>query len=179
MSRVRAVRPWRAVVLAAFVPVAVAACSNSSSSSSSSAPAAASTSAASATASASAAAPSAAGTGTQTSALCTDLAALHGTVTGFAHLTPSTATGNTVSADIQTMTAELNNAAHAAHGKFTSQVDGLKSALATLRTQLADLSHGTASVSNVTNAAKNVDTRANDLAAATKNACPSAASSSG
>jgi hypothetical protein len=104
--------------------------------------------------------------------LCQDLAALRSQVTNFAYLTPSTATTNTVSADIQTMTTELNSVAHAAHGRFTSQVNGLKSALATLKAQLAGLSHGTATVGSVTAAAKNVKTRADVLAAATKNACP-------
>lgn len=171
MSHLKAIGPWKAGVLIAFVAVAVGACSSSSGSSSTPTPP--TTSAPSVTASA----PAPAGSGTQTSALCQDLATLHGTVTSFAHLKPSTATVNTVSSDIQLMTTELNSVAHAAHGKFTSQVDGLKSALTTLRTRLTDLAHGTASVSSVTNAGKNVNARADDLATATKNVCPSATSS--
>lgn len=169
MSRVRAIKPWTAVVLAAFVAVAVGACGSSASSSASSSPSAPPTTAS---------APAPAGSGTQTSALCQDLSSLHHTATSFAHLKPSTATANTVSADVQLMGTELNSVSRDAHGKFTPQVNALRSSLATLRSKLTGVSQGKASVSSVTTAAKNVKTRADGLAAAAKNACPSVASSS-
>lgn len=188
MSRLSGITPWKSLALAAFVALAVGACtstagSGSSASASSSSSAAASASApmatASATAPATASAPAAAGSGAQISALCQDLATLRSTAASFAHLSPSTATQNTVTADAELMTTELNDIAHAANGQFAPQVDALKSALTTMRSQLKGLANGTASVSSVTNAAKNVKARADDLATATKNTCPAATSSAG
>lgn len=75
---------------------------------------------------------------------------------------------------LQTMATEVDDIAQAANGHYASQVNGLKSALATLRSRLTQLSHGTASASSVTNAARNVQARTNDLTTATRSACPSA-----
>lgn len=77
-------------------------------------------------------------------------------MTSFAHLKSSAATANTVTADISTMTTEVNNIRHDAQGQFGSQINNLKSALTTLRSRMTGLSHGTASVGSITTAAKNV-----------------------
>ena len=171
-SRVRRISPWKAGLAAVPVALAVASCSSSSSS-----PATSSSGSAVSTVTASPSAP-AAGSGAPSSALCADVAALRATAASFAHLTPSAATASTVTADISAMTTEVNDIGRDAQGQFSPQVDGLNSALATLRSRLTALTRGTGSVSSVTTAARNVKARAGDLLAAARGTCPAASASS-
>lgn len=175
-SPLRRISPWAAGLLAVPVLLGAASCSSSSSS-----PSASSSGSAvpTVTASASVPAPAAAGSGTQASALCADVAALRATTTSFAHLTLSATTANTVTADIRAMTTEVNDIRRDAQGQFSSQVNGLESALTTLRTRMTALTHGNGSVNSVTTAAKNVKAAAGNLTTAAGNACPSAGSSPG
>jgi hypothetical protein len=146
------ISPWKAAAPAALVVVAAAACG--------------STSGASATPSAS---PASSGSATQTSVLCRDIAAFRTTATQKA----SSTTTSTVNAEVQALTGDLTNVAHAGNGRFAPQADALKSSLETLKSQIIGMSHGTTTTSSVTTAAKNVQTRAVDLATAVSSECPS------
>jgi uncharacterized protein YukE len=154
MKRVTRFARWKGAAAAAAITMLVAACGSSATTSGSSAP--------SATASHPASNPAQ----SASTAVCQDEAALQASLTGLADVSGGTGALKQAKADLKDAQANLSALAGEAHGAFSTQLNALKSALATLQTAVKGVSGGGNSVAEVRTASDGVTEAAADLGAA-------------
>jgi hypothetical protein len=169
MSRVTlSGRAYRAVLLSVLVLLA-AACSSSGSASGSPSSAG--------SASSSAAAPSA----SDSAALCSDVAALRGSLQELTSIRPSPSAATELRAAVQKVQTNLAGLSTAAGALWNEQVGNLRSALTKLQSAVSTLAtqRNASSVSGVVTAVGGVSAAARQLLDAASPSCPSPSASSG
>ena len=154
MRRVTPFADWKAAAAAAAITMLAAACGSSGTTSGSSAP--------SATASHPASSPAQ----SASTAVCQDNAALQTSLTGLVDVSGGTGALKQAKADLKDARANLSALAGDAHGAFSTQINALKSALATLQTAVTGVSSGSSSVAEVRTASDGVTKATADLGAA-------------
>ena len=114
------------------------------------------------------------------SVLCTDAAALRGSLDRLRHLNVSTGMVNEITADLNDVKAALTTFVNDAHGQYQDQTSSLSSALSQLKTSVSDLvTHpGVSTVSGVVAALGEANTAGQNLLAAVNTSCLSASPSS-
>src|ERR1035438_2005580 len=110
-------------------------------------------------------------------AVCADVAALRATATDIIHVKLNASMGTTLTAELNTAKTELDQLASAAHGQWSGQIGGTKSALTALQTALSADANGTGSIIKVIAAVGEVAHQAHLLLSAASN-CPSPSSAS-
>ncbi len=174
MSRVTlSRRACRAVLLSVLV-LPAAACSSSGSASGSPSPVG---SASAGSASPGTAAPSA----SDSAALCSDVAALGGSLHELTSIRPSPSAVTELRAAVQKVQANLAGLSTAAGAVWSEQVGNLRSALTTLQSAVSTLAtqRNAGSVSGVVTAVGGVSAAARQLLDAANPSCPSPSASSG
>ena len=129
-----------------------------------------------------AAAPSASGSATSTSAaLCSDVAALRGSLQELTSIRPSANTVTEIRSAVQNVQTNLAALASAAGAVWNGQVQNLRSALAKLQSAVSTLAaqRNVSSVSGVVTALGGVSAAARQLLDAASPSCPSPSASSG
>jgi hypothetical protein len=110
-------------------------------------------------------------------AVCADVAALRATAADIIHVKLSASTGTTLTAELNTAKTELDQLASAAHGQWSGQIGGTKSALTALQAALSADANGTGSIIKVIAAVGEVAHQAHLLLSAAGH-CPSPSSAS-
>jgi hypothetical protein len=108
-------------------------------------------------------------------AVCADVAALRVTATDIIHVKLNASTLSTLTAELNTAKTELDQLASAAHGQWSVQIGGTKSALTALQTALSADANGTGSIIKVIAAVGEVAHQAHLLLSAASS-CPSPSS---
>ena len=132
--------------------------------------------------SSSAAAPAASASATSASAaLCSDVAALRGSLRELTSIRPSSSTAADLKAAVQNVQSNLAGLASAAGAVWSGQVQNLKSALTNLQSAVSTLAtqRNASSVSGVVTAVGGVSAAARQLLDAASPSCPSPSASSG